>query len=193
MTYDRPGSQYDPRDEIGSEQDPARSGYHGSVQIQERAYQQPTTGHTSQKPKNRTFLWALLAVAAIAGVLGGLIANQSHGPSVTAAHHPATTPTTPVHVIATFTGTGNSTSPAFKVTSSTVIARWGYSCAAAGKTTGTFAATVATTSGVNTQTIIRTSGSSGTSVATLRPSHVGGMYRVLVTATCPWRVILSSH
>jgi hypothetical protein len=193
MTHDRPGSQYDPRDEISSQQDPAGGSYGGSVQTRERSSQQPTTGHTPQKPRNRNLLWALLGVAAIAGLLGGLMASQSHGPSVAAVHHPATTPTTPVHVIATYTGTGNSTSPAFKVTSSPVIARWGYSCAAAGKTTGTFAATVATTTGVNTQTIIRTSGSSGTSAATLRPSHVGGMYRLLVTATCPWRVILYSH
>jgi hypothetical protein len=193
MTYDRPGSQYDPRDEISSEQDQTRGSHRGSVQTQERAYQPPTTGHTPQKSKNRNLLWALLGVTAIAGILGGLLASQSHGPSVAAVHHAAATPTTPVHVIATFTGTGNSTSPAFKVTSSPVIARWGYSCAAAGKTTGAFAATVATTSGVNTQTIIRTSGSSGTSAATLHPSHVGGMYRLLVTATCPWRVILYSH
>ncbi len=189
MTYDRPGSHYDPRDEISSAQDPSRSGYGGSVQTQER----PTTGHTPQKPKNRNLLWALLGAAAIAGVLGGLLVSQSHGPAVAAAHHATTTPSTTAHVIATFTGTGDSTSAPFKVTSSPVIARWGYSCAAAGKTTGSFAATVATTTGVNTETIIRTTGSSGASAATLRPSHLGGTYRLLVTASCPWRVILSSH
>jgi hypothetical protein len=205
MTHDRPGSQSDPsRDPTSSgatssRQDSATS-YGGQVQTQERNYQ-PLPAHTKQSGGNKKYLFALLGAAAIAGVLGGLLAANSHGAAApTAAHtsHPSVAPThaaasPSAHVIGTFTGTGDSTSPAFKVTSVPVIARWGYSCAAAGKSTGKFAATMAMTHGINGQTIANASGSSGTAAAVLHPSHIGSMYHVSVTATCPWRVIMLSR
>jgi hypothetical protein len=199
MTYDRPGSQYDPsRDQYGaSQQEPIRSSSStstGSVQTQERSYQGPPRQST-YKSKSRHFLFAVLGAAVVAGVLGGLIASHARGPSVAAVSHPAVHASThpSAHVIGTFTGTGGSTSPAFKVTSSPVYARYGYSCAAAGKTTGKFAATMAMKSGINGQTIANTSGSAGTAAVALHPSHIGSMYHVSVTATCPWRVIVYSH
>jgi hypothetical protein len=200
MTYDRPGSQSDPsRDPISgstassSQQDPSRS-YGGQVQTQERRYQ-PPPGHTKQSGGNKKYLLPVLGAAAVAGVLGGLLAANSHGVASNTAAHASTapSPSTSGHVIATFTGTGDSTSPAFKVTSVPVVARWGYSCAAAGKSTGTFAATMAMSGGVNGQTIAHSSGSSGTAAAVLHPSHIGSLYHISVTASCPWRVIVLSH
>jgi hypothetical protein len=171
-------------------QEPSRSSS-SSVQTQERPYQGPKHQNTHQV-KSRHYLLALLGAAAVAGVLGGLLASHSHGLSAAGVHHPSAGASSP-HLVGTFTGTGDSTSPAFKVTSSPMTARYGYDCAAAGKSIGRFAATMAMKGGINGQTIANTSGSAGTASTVLHPSHIGSMYHVSVTATCPWRVIVYSH
>jgi hypothetical protein len=175
MTHDRPGPQ----------SDPSRS---GQVQTQERSYQ-PPPGHTKQSGgTNKKYLFTLLGAAAVAGIVGGLLAANSHG--ATAAGQAAASPSG--NIIGSFTGTGDGTTPAFTVTSSPVHVRWGYSCASAASTTGKFAATLVMSGGGSGQSIAHSSGSAGTALATLHPTHVGGLYHILVTATCPWTVIVSS-
>jgi hypothetical protein len=150
-----------------------------------------------RRPNNnkRMALYGILGLAAVAGVITGFVATNNPSSPVAAVHrvvlptHVRHVPATSGRLLETFTGVGAGTSTPFTVTNPATV-RYGYRCSAG---TGTFRASMATTSGANRQIIASTSGTGTSAATTVHPSSTGSSYRITANSTCPYFIRVYSR
>ncbi len=162
---------------------------------QQTTYQtsQPTLTRTREAPRRpnnnkRMALYGILGLAAVAGIITGFAATNNHSSPVAAVHRivlPARVrppAATSGRLLETFTGIGAGTSTPFTVTNPSTV-HYGYRCSTG---TGTFRASMATTSGGNRQVIASSTGTGTSAATTVHPSSTGSTYRITANSTCPY-------